>query len=277
MLGSGEDAVSQLYIRLLMLRRLTRYRRLSGALPVRRRDLDVFVADLDPEHEGLRIAHLSDVHCGGVTSRQQVRNAVEIANQARPDLIVLTGDYVSRSIADLALLRRDLAGLHAAPVFATLGNHDHWVDSDRVASVLRGLGYQTLRNQSESLTLRGSLLHVIGLDDPVSKHHNIDEAFREVSEGGTRVVLAHCGRVAPDLAPHGVDLLLAGHTHAGQIRIPVLTDILGRRRGCTQMRGIKKHDQMTVYVTSGVGNVAFPLRLGHGTHAEVAVITLRAA
>jgi predicted MPP superfamily phosphohydrolase len=259
-----------------MLRRLKKYRRLSGALPVRRRDLDVFVHDLAPEHEGLRIAQLSDLHCGWVTSRKQVRNAVEIANQAQPDLIVLTGDYISLSRFDLPLVRRDLAGLNAAPVLAILGNHDHWAGGHRVSDSLRSLGYQMLHNQSESLALRGSPLHVIGLDDPVSKRHDIDLAFRDVSDGGTRVVLAHCARVASELASHSVDLLLSGHTHAGQIQIPRFTNALGRRLGCTQMRGTEFHERMTVYVTSGVGNSALPLRVGHGTHAEVAVITLRA-
>jgi predicted MPP superfamily phosphohydrolase len=256
-----------------MLRKLRRYKL---ALPVRRRDLDVFVSDLAPEHEGLRIAQLSDVHCGRVTSRKQVRNAVKIANLAEPDLIVLTGDYIGRDVSDLDLLREDLAGLHAAPVIATLGNHDHWVGGHNVVELLRGLGYQTLRNENESLVLRGRVLHVIGIDDPVSKKHDIDAAFRGVAEEGTRIVLSHCARVAPDLAPYGADLLLSGHTHAGQVRLPVLTNALGKRRGCEHMRGTRRHAQMTVYVTAGVGNSAFPLRFGIGTRSEVAVITLRA-
>src|SRR5512137_860845 len=88
---------------------------------------EIVVPDLDPAHDGLRVAQLSDLHVGGLTPAERVREAIAVANGFRPDLVVLTGDYLTRNKGGVTLMRELLGGLEA-PTVGTLGNHDRWVD-----------------------------------------------------------------------------------------------------------------------------------------------------
>lgn len=120
------------------------------------------VPGLDPAHDGLRIAQLSDLHVGPRTPSATVRAAIEDANAFAPDLVVLTGDYLSHSRRELAAMRDLLGGL-VAPTIAVLGNHDVWVDPDGAAGALKGHGYEVLENGWTSIRLRGAPLHVVGV------------------------------------------------------------------------------------------------------------------
>jgi predicted MPP superfamily phosphohydrolase len=116
---------------------------------------EIVVPDLDPAHDGLRVAQLSDLHVGALTPVERIRAAVEEANRFRPDLVVLTGDYLTRDPGGVTLMREQLGGL-AAPTVATLGNHDRWVDPRGASASLESLGYGVLRNENTTLTLRGA-------------------------------------------------------------------------------------------------------------------------
>ena len=106
----------------------------------------IFTVDgLDPAHDGLRIVQLSDLHCGASTPPQRIRDSIARANALEPDLVVLTGDYLSRERSGVGLMRSLLGGLQA-PTVAVLGNHDHWVDPRGAARVLTSFGYAVLRN-----------------------------------------------------------------------------------------------------------------------------------
>ena len=118
---------------------------------------EFMLPDLDPAHDGLRLVQLTDVHVGRATPARRVRAAVMQANAFEPDLVVMTGDYLSHAERGVPLLREQLAGL-MAPVVAVLGNHDHWVDADGAASSLEAMGYSVLRNQHTTLELRGAPL-----------------------------------------------------------------------------------------------------------------------
>src|SRR5688572_15241182 len=107
-------------------------------------ELEVAIAGLDARHDGLRIAHLSDIHVGRLTPARHVRAAVELANAARPDLVVLTGDYVSWHRSEVELARVQLAGLVAPRVCAVLGNHDYFTSGPGVRRALAANGYDVL-------------------------------------------------------------------------------------------------------------------------------------
>ncbi|MCA9676349.1 MAG: metallophosphoesterase [Kofleriaceae bacterium] len=239
---------------------------------------DVHIPGLDPRHDGLRIAHLSDVHVGRFTPRAHVRAAVEVANAARPDVVVMTGDYVSWSRQEIPMAEEQLAGLRARRVLAVLGNHDYFTSGRFVTAALERNGYEVLKNRHSVVDVDGAPLSVIGIDDPITRHDDTDAAFAGVGRAGTRVVLTHYPSDAGELAGRGADLVLSGHTHGGQINVPRITYRIMDRIGLRYRRGLYDvGERGRLYVTPGVGFVGMRLRAGHGTAAEVAILTLRAA
>lgn len=236
-------------------------------------DLELAAPHLHAAHDGLRLAHLTDLHFNGDRVPRRLEQAVELANAACADLTVLTGDYVCFSAVKLRALTRVLGRL-TGRVFATLGNHDHWTDPDAIQRALEDAGISVLRNAHHTIHVRGAPLHVVGLDDHVTKNADVARAFAAVPDHGTRVVLSH--------DPHGADLLggrraalvLSGHTHGGQIKVPGLTAALARRIGLRYLVGLYDVGGTPLYVNKGVGN-SLPLRLG--AKRELALLTLRPA
>jgi hypothetical protein len=238
----------------------------------------VVAEDLDPRHDGLRVAHLTDVHCGRITPAEHVRAAVALANRARPDVIVMTGDYVCWRREEVPLLRDQLAGLEADQVVCTLGNHDYFADGDGVAAALVDNGYTVLRNQHVSVDVGGAPLHLVGLDDPVTRRDDIEGAFARVPAGGTRVVLSHCPETVDELSSRGAHLVVSGHTHGGQINVRGITDRIFKRAGRRYYHsGLYEVDRTWLYVSAGIGFSGVRVRAGRGTRAEVALLTLRSS
>jgi uncharacterized protein len=241
-------------------------------------NIEVRVPDLDPRHDGVRIAQLSDIHVGHMTPVSHVRAAIAAANEAQPDVIALTGDYVNWRRHEAGLAGEQLADLAAQRVVAVLGNHDYFTWGAGVASALERNHYDVLRNQHTLVEINGAPLALVGIDDPVTRHDDLDEAFKGVPAGVTKVVLCH----APDLAPYVVrratpDLILSGHTHGGQIYIKGITDRIMKKVGLHFRRGLYELGDSRLYVTPGVGFSGVRQRIGEGTAAEVAVLTLRRA
>lgn len=245
--------------------------------PPRVTEHEVHVKDLDPRHDGVRIAQLSDIHVGNMTPASHVRAAVDAANAARPDLIVLTGDYVCWRRHEAEMAGDQLSGLRAHRVLAVLGNHDYFTWGRGVASALEKNGYEVLRNQHTVAQLGGAPLELVGVDDPVTRHDDPDAAFKGTHEKRTKVVLCHAPDAAPRLAERGADLVLSGHTHGGQIYIKGITDRLMKKVGLHYRRGHFAFGKTTLYVTPGVGFSGVTRRMGEGTDAEVALLTLRRA
>ena len=238
---------------------------------------EVPVAGLDARLDGVRIAQLSDIHVGSMTPPEHVRAAVQLANAADPDVVVLTGDYVCWRRHEVEELRDQLGGLRARRVLAVLGNHDYFTWGKGVADALGAHGYDVLKNQHATVDIDGAPLHLVGVDDPITRHHDLDAAFAGVPEKAARVVLCHCPEEAPGLAERGADLVLSGHTHGGQIYIRGVTDRIAKRMGRKYLSGFYEVGRTRLYVTPGVGFSGVTYRGGRGTAAEVAVFTLRAA
>jgi len=231
------------------------------------------VPGLDPAHDGLRVAQLSDLHVGRRTPPGRIRAALDAANAFQPDLVVLTGDYLSHNQQGVGLLREALGGL-AAPTVAVLGNHDHWVDAEGATAALEGLGYAVLRNQHTVLRLRGLPFTVVGVDDLVTRHAEPARALAG-APAGSRLVLAHAPRTAELLRDAGLPLLvLSGHTHGGQVSIPILTPLLARLVAHEPyLRGYYRVGQVRLYVNRGVGNTVTTVRFNSAP--EVTTATLR--
>ncbi len=245
-------------------------------VPPRIHEVEIRVRNLDPRHDGLRIAQLSDIHVGHMTPLEHVRAAVDAANSAKPDLIALTGDYVNWRRHEAGLAGEQLAGLTAHRVIAVLGNHDYFTWGTGVyAALAKTNHYDVLRNQHSVIEVKGAPLAVIGVDDPVTRHDDLDLAFRGVPEL-TRLVLCHAPDLGPTIARRGADVILSGHTHGGQIYIKGITERIMKKVGLHFRRGTYAlDDRASLYVTPGVGFSGVRRRVGEGTAAEVAVVTLR--
>jgi predicted MPP superfamily phosphohydrolase len=231
---------------------------------------------LDPAHDGLRIAQLSDVHVGPNTSPEVIRQAVERANDFDPDLVFLTGDFLSRSPGEVEGVRTLLAGL-AAPTVAVLGNHDISVNPEGTAEALRANGYEVLENAWTRIRVRGVPLPVVGVGDLLTGREDVAAAVRGLPRGATPLVLAHAPRTADRL--RGLErplLCLSGHTHGGQINLPIVTPLLLASMREPYARGHFQLGRVQLYVNRGIGMSGL-LRVRINAPAEVTLATVRRA
>lgn len=215
----------------------------------------------------VRIALLSDIHVGNIgMTRERLSSIVQSVNAAKPDIVLLAGDFVvGESKEDTSERLNDLAPLAnlRAPsgVFAALGNHDHWTDRDAVQASLKRVGVRVLENEATKI----GPITLVGLGDRFSGHDNIALATARFKMlGGVPVAFSHSPDLAPDL-PKSFALLLAGHTHCGQVVAPVIGPIVRYSRWRRlydpkyQCGRIDELDR-TTFVTAGVGSGTVPLR-----------------
>lgn len=234
-------------------------------------DHEVASPRIHPGLDGVRIGQLSDIHVRGGVRPRRLEQAVEQMNQLRPDFVVLTGDYVCVSGFPLPSLTRALQALQM-PAFATLGNHDHWCGAGKVRAALENAGIDVVLNEHRELRIRGTPLHLVGVDDSVTRHHDPAKAFEGVPEGATRIVLSHDPKSAEFLWRYNPALVLSGHTHGGQVYFDKLTPYISERIGVRYLAGFFEIHGSVLYVNRGLG-AAVPVRFRAPT--EVAHLTLR--
>ncbi|WNG30945.1 metallophosphoesterase [Cystobacter fuscus] len=234
------------------------------------------VPGMHREHDGLRIAHLSDIHVGQATSAVRIRRAVAEVNAREPDVIFLTGDYVTHSPKPLPRVIELLAGF-TRPVFAVLGNHDHWVDAHYLRTGFERLGYTVLQNEHRVVQVRGAPLTVLGIDDGRTHRDDVEATFRGAPESGTRLVLTHTPPTVEKLPENGNLVQFSGHTHGGQFVVRGLTEAIFRRAGQPYIQGHYHVRGNQLYVNMGLGFGFGGPYLRRGTYPEVAFFTLRHA
>jgi predicted MPP superfamily phosphohydrolase len=235
-----------------------------------------FVGELDH----LRVAHLTDLHVGRVTPLRVQYAAVELANAQSPDLVVMTGDFVCHSTKYLDELT-DVISRLSAPVLCVMGNHDYWSGADEVRWALRRAGAEILDNESTVLTLRHQRLQVVGLDDAYTGHASREQAVKGLRADLPTLGLTHIAEEADGLWRHGVPLVLAGHTHAGQITVARLHELaIGKIAGHKYIHGMYGTrrdggaDTGAVYVGAGIGAAVIPFRVGERAKREVTIFEL---
>ena len=220
----------------------------------------------------VRVVHLTDIHAGATTPRWALERVAEIVMEQRGDLVVMTGDYVNMSLSHLSRVT-ELVELLPGPVVATLGNHDHWTNANRVTRALENGGARVLRNESMVATGDGWSLPIVGVDDGRSGHADVPRAFERVEEPEQALVLSHYPSTAEQIAKTGARLVLSGHTHAGQVDVPHLTKALARLIGNPYLHGSYRLDRTELYVSAGIGHSLEGLRAGK-TCPEIAVFDL---
>lgn len=234
-----------------------------------KRSSNVTVEGYPSSAKPIRIALLSDIHTGNAVMRpERLASIVRAVNDAAPDIVVLAGDFVVGESAQGAARRAEdlypLAGLKAAyGVFAVLGNHDHWTDPDAIRMNLTRAGVTVLENDARRI----GAITLVGIDDRFSQHDDIRLSFERAEElGGLPIVLTHSPDLADDL-PDEVRIILAGHTHCGQMVAPIVGPIVRthQRNPLYNQRyrcGRVDEGDRSIFVTAGVGSGAVPLRFG---------------
>jgi predicted MPP superfamily phosphohydrolase len=215
----------------------------------------------------LRVAALADLHTGSPhITLDKVREVVAIVNAARPDLIVLLGDYVIHGVlggrfVDIEPTVAALGDLRAPlGVFAVLGNHDWWYDGPRTIRALDAAGIRVLEDAAAEVTVRGRPLWIAGVSDALTRPAAIARALAAVPEGAPVIALTH----NPDLfvrMPPRVLLTLAGHTHGGQVNLPVLGRlVVPSRFGDRYAIGHVRENDRDLFVSPGIGTSIVPVR-----------------
>ncbi len=233
--------------------------------------------------DGLTIAQLSDFHYGAFTAKL-IREAVRVTNDLHPDLIVLTGDFVSAPFLNhhetgaadalpCAEILGDLQG--QLGVLAVLGNHDHARHAALVASSLDGRGIAVLRNFNVAIERYGAKLWIAGVDDVLHRAADLEKALDGIPHHGMCILLAHEPDFADIASHYPVDLQLSGHSHGGQIRLPLLGAPYLPALARKYPWGLRQVGSMTLYTNSGIGTLYVPVRLD--SPPEITFLTLRCA
>jgi predicted MPP superfamily phosphohydrolase len=236
-------------------------------------------AGLPPGLEGFTLCQISDLHRGPLVTEAFLRRAVALAASTRPDMIVVTGDYVTDSTRYAASCASALAPLRARyGVFGVLGNHDYWTeDVQEVADAVTGAGVRMLTNASAKIPVPGADWWLCGLDDAWAGKPALDGTLQDVPEGAFKILLCHEPDYADHAATRGIPLQLSGHSHGGQVILPggepLITPRLGRKYpiGLRQVAGTATQ----VYTNVGLGVISIPIRLNCAP--EVTLITLAKA
>jgi predicted MPP superfamily phosphohydrolase len=243
----------------------------------------ILIPKLPGEFHGFRIVQLSDIHHSPFLSEAEITAEVRRANELCANMIVLTGDYISHSRDYIPGCARALGQL-CAPlgVFAVLGNHDHWTDGPAMAAAFSGQGIRVLDNENLRIERGTSFIRLVGVDDLTVGRDDLRKALIDTQPEETRILLSHNPRIIREAARAGIDLVLSGHTHGGQINWRLLT---GRedskvrrwlqRPSRRLMRGHAQLGGTQLYVNRGLGTVVAPLR--YGCRPEITLLELVAA
>jgi predicted MPP superfamily phosphohydrolase len=228
------------------------------------------------EFDGYRLVQISDFHIGTWLNRNRLAEAVELVNQQKPDLVAITGDFVSfepeRFAPELVEALRKLTPIDGT--VAILGNHDHWTNPRLIRQVLRSSGIIDLSNQVLTLHRGQAQLHIAGLDDLMVGMDDFELVRKIIPPKGAAILLAHEPDFADASAASGrFDLQISGHTHGGQIRVPHLGPPYLPRLGRKYPIGLYQVGKMHQYTNRGLGTAEFPVRVC--CLAEITTFTLQ--
>ena len=241
--------------------------------------IDVQIAGLAPAFEGYKIVQLTDLHArSAVMDRQQLAKVARLANQQQPDLIALTGDYITKGASKSEeMLTNAFSQLQAKDgVVAIMGNHDRGEDSTPIERALQAGNIKLLNNAVYSIDRQRSQLNIAGVDDVWLNRANLPATIAQLPTTGTNILLAH----EPDFADIAAatdrfGLQLSGHSHGGQIVLPFVpryTVPWGKK----YINGLYQIAGMQLYVSPGVGTTG-PPRARFNCRPEISVIILHQA
>jgi len=243
------------------------------------RQQTIQIANWPQELNGLRIAVLADIHAGApFIDDKKLRLIVQRTNELHPDLILILGDYMTSD----GLVRRRMAPEVFAPilkdfsaplgVYSVLGNHDWWYNGKHVRQDLEQDGIKVLEDEVVQLNVRGTSLWLVGLGDLWTRRQHIEETINKVPQDAPVIALTHNPDIFPRI-PQRVPLLLAGHTHGGQVRLPLIGSVVhSSRLGERYEQGHVLENDHHLFVTTGIGTSIMPVRFG--VPPEIVLLTV---
>ena len=236
--------------------------------------VDIELERLPAKLDGFRIIHLSDTHHSPFTDLAHIKRAVKIANRLKPDMFLLTGDYVSHHHEYIAPVAAELGKLKSEfGTYACLGNHDHWTDAGMVTDLFRGEGINMLVNEGLRIQARGAEFWLAGVDDHMVGKTDIAAALKGSYPDEMKILLAHNPIIFRQSVRAGVDLTLSGHTHGGQIKVRDDAKRLLPRRKLSS--GLHRKKDSQIYITRGIGTVVLPVR--YQCPPEISLLELHTA
>jgi predicted MPP superfamily phosphohydrolase len=236
---------------------------------------EAIVPGLDPAFDGLRIAHLSDLHIGTLTPKAWGLAWARAANARNADVAVVTGDMVTSGTSYHDDIAEVVSALRAKMgVFVSMGNHDYFGDGEPLVRLLRDRGVKVLRNEGVPLERGSKHVWLAAIDDTWTRRDDLSAALRDRPPGAAVILLAHDPERFDQAADAGANLVLSGHTHGGQVAMPFLY----RRASFASIAhryivGLYRRDDATLYVHPGLGTTGPPIRLGIAP--EVTILVLR--
>jgi len=246
--------------------------------------VEIFLPRLPDVFDGFTIAQLSDFHYDQHFSCRPIAQGIAIANSLRPNLIALTGDFVtaplmgglhrSSKVPGLDSCAKLLAGLRADyGVFAVLGNHDEYYNPQRIVGALRTAGVRPLRNEATAIERNGRRIWLAGIQDAIYGLPDLYTALHGIPSGETTLLLCHEPDFADIVTKYPVDLQLSGHSHGGQVVLPLAGALYLPPMARKYPRGLRQLGRLSLYTNRGIGTVRVAVRLK--SSPEVTLITLR--
>jgi predicted MPP superfamily phosphohydrolase len=236
--------------------------------------VEIRLARLPKKLDGFKIIHLSDIHHSPFTNLEHIERTIKVANRLKPDMFLLTGDYVSREKKYIAPVAKVLGKLRSEfGTFACLGNHDHWTDPDLVVKKFEDVGIKMLVNEGFRFEARDASFWLCGVDDHMVGKTDLAGALKGSFPDEMKLLLAHNPLIFRQATRYGVDLTLSGHTHGGQVKVRDPEKRLLPRRKLSS--GLHKRKNAQIYITRGIGTVVLPIR--YQCPPEISLLELRSA
>jgi uncharacterized protein len=240
------------------------------------RTISLSLPHLAPEFTGYRIIQLSDIHADPRMTAQRIQKVVGRVNEMHPDLVVLTGDFVTRNPEKFAPNLSVLKALRPVDkMVAVLGNHDVWTNPELIQQTLETAGIEVLNNRVVTLARPSAQLHIAGVGDVWAKRDRINEVLAALPITGAAILLAHEPDFADTSAATGrFDLQLSGHSHGGQIHLPFMKRVLPPLAYKYPL-GQYQVGSMIQYTNRGLGSSGIPIRFN--CRPEITIFTLKNA
>ena len=240
-------------------------------------ETDIFIRDLPERFEGFRITQLTDVHHSRLVDLKEVYRTVELAQQTKPDLFALTGDYTTSYRRFIEPCAEALGSLSAPEgTWAVLGNHDYYTDAELTTRALERHHIVVMNNANTTIRRGPDVLQLAGIGDWTWNANDWVRAFYGLDPKPPTVLLSHQPIVLDLDQAQKAAVILSGHTHGGQIRLPLIG--VPARFVTAHMKyanGLFRRGQTQLYVSRGTGVIGLPVRLG--VRPEIAVLRLRRA
>lgn len=240
-------------------------------------ETDIFINNLPQAFEGFRITQITDVHHSRIVPIEEVERVVRLAQKTKPDLFALTGDYTSSYRRYIEPCAEALGRLSAPEgVWAVLGNHDHYTDPELTTEALERNHIAILNNANTLIRRNSEVIQLAGIDDWSWAGANWSRAFYKLDSNTPTVLLSHQPIVLNAKEAQNASLILSGHTHGGQIKLPLIgPPARFATKDMQYAQGLFKRGKTQLYVSSGTGVIGLPIRLG--VRPEIAVLRLRRA